>query len=500
MKINRLKLDTSVEKRILAGLMVSKDFLDKVYPILNLNYFETPHMKSLVQLASKFYETYSQPPLDHIKEMVLGEFHDNESLEPMLKIIEDILALYKTGNFNIDYMVDQAIAFFKRKELEIIISNTQILLDRGETEKAEREISSFHKIIKPTFEESDFIFSDSAIMSINNITDDDCLLKMPKDFGNFIGGLNRGWLVGISGPFKRGKSWLLNEFAAIASLSGLRVAYFSLEMGAVDVRKRIYQRLTGTSDNSGIIQFPCFDCQKNQKGSCTKDIRTNKYRFPGAFNTKSKYKACSACKNIVEERGDYELCVWFENIEVPQISTAIVHEAIIALKKIGKANIWLKTKPRFSASVGDIEADLDGLEISNNFIPDVIIVDYADILQADDKSLTGVQKEDEVWMTLARMATKRNALVITATQLNKDSLAAKQISASHTARWIGKLGHVDAMFALNQTPEEKLIGVMRISILEHRHKHFIETQNCYLLQNLYVGQPHLDSYMEEIKP
>jgi replicative DNA helicase len=496
MKINRIKVDSSIEKRILAGLVVSKEFLEKVYPILNLNYFDTPYIKSLVQLASLFYETYSEPPMEHIREMVLGEFRGNDSLDAMLKVVDDILSLYKTGSFNIEYMIDQVISFFKKKELEIIMNNMKIYIDRGDVDKAEQEIVSFHKITKPTFEESDFIFSESAILSVGTNEDDNSLLKMTKDLGKFIGGLNRGWLVGISGPFKRGKSWLLNEFAVIAALSSLRVAYFSLEMSAVDVRKRLYQRLTGTSDNSGLTIFPCFDCKKNQNGSCTNPQRVNKYPFKGE-KTGKNYKPCSICRTIEENKKDYEVAIWREEINVPKLSTALVHEKIAALQKIGKVNIWLKTKPRFSAAVKDIEADLDNLEISNSFIPDVIIIDYADILQADDNTLVGVQKEDEVWMALARMATKRNALVITATQLNKDALSAKQISVSHTAKWIGKLAHIDVMLALNQTPEEKAIGLMRMSVIEHRHKRFIETQNCYILQNLSVGQPNLDSYMED---
>ena len=175
----------------------------------------------------------------------------------------------------------------------------------------------------------------------------------------------------------------------------------------------------------------------------------------------------------------------------------IVKERMTALIKIGKASAWIEVFPRFSASVRDLERKLDNLENIYNFIPDVILIDYADILKSDDPNLKGVDKEDEVWMALARMASTRKCLVITATQLNKDSLDAKQISATHSAKWIGKLGHVDAMFALNQTPAEKEINVMRVSCIEHRHKDFLPTDNCYILQKYSSSQFHLDSYWKE---
>ena len=191
------------------------------------------------------------------------------------------------------------------------------------------------------------------------------------------------------------------------------------------------------------------------------------------------------------------MAVWSEIIDVPKLDYFLVTEKMKALNKLGKASIWLECMPRFSASVEDIERKLDNLESIHNFVPDVLIIDYADILKSNDPDLKGVEKEDDVWMSLARISSYRKMLVVVPTQLNKESLDAKQIKTKHTAKWIGKLGHVDAMFALNQTPPEKELGLMRISILEHRHKDFNETENCYVLQKYSSGQAHLDSYWKE---
>jgi hypothetical protein len=55
------------------------------------------------------------------------------------------------------------------------------------------------------------------------------------------------------------------------------------------------------------------------------------------------------------------------------------------------------------------------------------------------------------------------------------------------------------MFAINQTPPEKAKGLTRISILEHRHKDFNETDNCFVLQKFSSGSSHLDSYWKDPK-
>jgi hypothetical protein len=96
-------------------------------------------------------------------------------------------------------------------------------------------------------------------------------------------------------------------------------------------------------------------------------------------------------------------------------------------------------------------------------------------------------------MSLARLAGERSCLVVTGTQATRQGLDVKTVTQKHTARWIGKLGHVDVMLTLNQTPEEKMNGVMRIGIMEHRHRFFLEGQDVAVLQKLSTGQVHLDS-------
>lgn len=500
MFFERTKIDLSLEKRILAGMVVSKKFMNRVYPIMNIAYFESPQIAKIAGWTSEFYSSYQDVPGQHIKDIIFAHKKklNEEDFLIMGKIVDDLLSLYSIGDFNDEYLTDQAVEFFKKRELEITVNNVKYFIGKDELNKAEREIDDFRKVTRPVMEENGFVYSEEALNNtFSSMKDkDDYFFRMPKDLGRFMGDLNRGWLIAISAPFKVGKTFLLGEMAVIAALSGLRVVFFSLEMSLNEMRQRIYKRMTGASEEYGEIMFPCFDCMKNKDNSCQKDERKNSMKCPGAFSPASRYRPCSICKDSQEDREDFDMSFWNEIIKVPNFDYATVSHKVGLLKKEGKANIWMKSKPRFSASIEDLENDLDNLEYVHGFIPDVIIIDYADILQSDNKDLSGVQKEDEVWMCLSRMASKKKALVVTATQLNKDALGAKQISTAHTAKWIGKLGHVDAMFALNQTPEEKMMGLMRLSILEHRHKHFVSTQNCYILQKLSVGCFHLDSYFE----
>jgi replicative DNA helicase len=159
----------------------------------------------------------------------------------------------------------------------------------------------------------------------------------------------------------------------------------------------------------------------------------------------------------------------------------------------GSNRFRVKAYPRFSANVGDLERDLDMLYRDDSFAPDVIVVDYADILKPEDSRQIGRDRLDETWKSLARMAGQRHCLVITASQSNRGSIYKKRVEQDDTAEDIRKLAHVDVMLSLNQTKEEKLNGIMRIGILAHRHRDFNEDFVCYVLQNLETGQVNLDS-------
>jgi replicative DNA helicase len=498
MEFTRIQINTSMEKRILTGMIVSKDFLEKIVKSYHPEYIESSHIRKIIKWIIDYYLVYKDAPRDNIKDIYISNKKKlkDEEFDILGILLEDILTGYTEGAFNDEYFIDQAIAFFKTREITILHNNVKYHIDRGEIEEAEKEITTYITITKPNIEINGFISSDESLTQTFENEEDNCLMKLPRSLGIFMGEFQREWLVGISAPFKKGKTWLLGEFTKVAALSGLKVVSFNLEMSLQNMRKRTYMSLTGASEVTGPTIFPCFDCQSNQNNTCKKDERQNTIRIPNAYSPHSKYKPCTYCKEV-NDHESYEMAIWSELIDVPKLEFAFVKERMQALKRIGKANIWLECMPRFSASISDIETKIDHLEYSYNFIPDVLIIDYADILKSDDPDLKGVEKEDEVWMSLARIASKRKMLVVVPTQLNRDSLDAKQIKTSHTAKWVGKLGHVDAMFALNQTPPEKEMGLMRISILEHRHKDFNETDNCYVLQKYSSGQAHLDSYWKE---
>jgi hypothetical protein len=505
MELIRRKIDTQTEKKIVTALIVSKVYLQEVVDILDLNYFQIPFVEKIAKWCIDFYLSYEDAPYKHIQDIFDRESErmDEDEAELIRKFLKDLSKRYAVDDeINVPYLLrDITIPFCRKRELEITNKNINYLLKNNDVQGAEDELRKFRKVQLNT---SGWVnpFDEDIVYKYTGF-DEDYLVKFPGDLGEFLGPYKRGWLVGITGPFKRGKTFFLREFAKLGVTSRKRVADFSLEMTTGQSVQRIYKTFTGYGDNEGIHIYPAFDCHKNQQGTCKYPERTNRFTLVDsntgnipAFSIDNPYRPCSYCRKSRPDR--YEYALWYEGIERKELSANNVLNKAKILRKFGYDKyIRTKSYPRFTANLEDIKRDLDILETSEGFIPDIVLIDYADILRPEYEHLSGTEKEDRTWIALAQLASERGCLVVTPTQGTRDSIDANQLEAGkHTSKWVGKLGHVDAMLSLNQTRQEKEMGVMRIGEMMHRHKDFNDADSVTILQQLATGQANLDSYYQ----
>jgi hypothetical protein len=502
-RFNIEKIDSALESRIVAAALTNPEFIRDVQHVIDLGYFKNPLHQKIVKWAVEHYSRFESAINDGIK--IAIEAHKPklkpDEYENYLQLVDDIFSRIATkgAESNTPYLVQETIKFFKKRELEITAHNILYHLERGDVPEAEKVWAECVKV-EQRFSDVHDLF-DEALMQKQFTANENLIFKMPGELGSFLGLMERGWLVGIMGAYKTGKTWCAMEFGIIGMLSHLNVAFFSLEMTEKGMYERIFKRLmAATTEQNGIVN-PVFDCGKNQRDECAFARRTNNIALdwqagePIDLRRNSRYKVCTFCKEHRNFFQHYEPATWFEKVQaVIPYNEQTVSAARLKFERYFKNRFRFKSYPRFTANIQDIKNDLRLLEQKDGWVPDIIIVDYADILKPEDGSaLEGYEKEDRTWIALSQLAGEKRSLVITPTQITKDGLEAHSIKVKHTARWSGKLGHVDMMLAINQTPQEKKMGVMRISVLEHRHNEFHEIDSCLVLQNLKTAQVHLDS-------
>jgi hypothetical protein len=497
--LKRFQVDNSVEDKILIGIITSDQFCREIAPSYNKIYFTTPLAQIVSKWAMDYYSLYKKAAADKIQDIFETE---SAKIKPEEAEIISVFLSRISSEFNsekkinVQYLRDKTLLYFRKQALKKTLETTHSLLELDRVDEAEKELEKRKQIYKLT---SGWInpFAEEEIKKFfineNNKTNE--LFQMDGEVGKLLGPFERGLLVAIFAPAKRGKTFWLQEMAIQALLFGLRVVFISLEMGDHRVQKRIYKRITALGDEEKKYIYPCFDCKRNQDNSCKKLQRKNREKLFAGTKVKPKYsdqmtyRPCTACRGTKDFLADS----WYTTIERGKMNASKATLKLLAMGNVVKDNFWFLSYPAFSANLSTIKADLDVLEFSRDFIPDVIVLDYADILAPEDSRTTGRERIDETWKALKNISDSRYCNVITASQTNRGSFEKKNVIATDAAEDIRKIAHIDAGIALNQLPEEKRAGIMRVSLIAERDGGFDQYKSAMVLQQLSLGQANLDS-------
>jgi replicative DNA helicase len=128
----------------------------------------------------------------------------------------------------------------------------------------------------------------------------------------------------------------------------------------------------------------------------------------------------------------------------------------------------VRGRPQGGLSLSVLKKKLDILEVTDNFIPDMIIIDYADLMTPETNYTDLRHNLAVIYNGLRDIAVERNCVMITASQSNRASMGAKLVSLQHFAEDIQKANISDLVLSLCQTPEEKAINKMRIFCCKNR--------------------------------
>lgn len=172
------------------------------------------------------------------------------------------------------------------------------------------------------------------------------------------------------------------------------------------------------------------------------------------------------------------------------------YKAAKRFTKSARGRFRISTHPNDSISVRGIQSVLASWEAQDGWVPDVIVIDYADILEAEP----GAEKQEERhkqntrWKALKRMAQERHALVITASQADTKAYTAKRMRMGNFTEDRRKNDQINAMIGMTQTAAQKRHGIILFNNVLIRQGDYDETTQIGILQCLQRGQPLLGSF------
>lgn len=468
--MHREKIDSGVERQILIAMIMSKEFLGQAYPIFELKLVEARHFKRIAKWCLDYYRQYKKAPQKDIESIYRGWIESVDPSEDQIEATHDFLdrlssQYEKQYDINIPYMLDELSRFMARRKLSVLQESLAYHLSEGDSEEAERAVLEYKSVDAGASTGTDLLNDDKAWTDAF-AEKEQPIIEFSGDAGKFFNSaLTRDALIAIQAPEKRGKTWMCIELALRALRQRRKVAFFEVgDLSESQTTKRFGVRFASRplrKNQCGVIQIPksiqFFDGDDDEE-----DLPEN-----------VRKAGCDVIYDYVTREKHLTLN-----------STIAGRRRFLKTCGLSEKNPYLmaSTHPNSSINIRGIEGILDRWKLEKEFVPDVIIIDYADILAPEDSTKQARDQINDTWKAMRRMSQEKHCLVIAPTQANAASYGSDVQSMQNFSEDKRKMAHVTGMMGLNQNHHEKDIGVMRLNWIVLRESPF-NTSNC-----LYIGQ------------
>lgn len=410
------------------------------------------------EIASRIYtyiDRYKVPPESHIADILEDKINSENTREADIYggLIESIYDMKE--EINTEYIMNQLEGFVRRQSLRSITVEAAKCLLKDTDESLEEAESLFLKARERSLKlfNPGLRLTDSRALNFLNNPTQAFPTGIPElDKRGF--GPTRKELYLYLAKYKSGKSWWLTHLGKIALMSRLKVVHISLEMSEERCAQRYFQTFFAIAKRAGRYEHLKFNTDK--KG------------------VMQSFEEVSVKPKITLDNPDAEL---------------LLQEKIALFANRALSRIVIKEFPTGRLTIRQLEAYLDNLESTEKFIPDLVIIDYPDLMQMDTSILR--LSIDEVYKQVRGMGVERNMAMAIVSQTNQTSERVKTIGGSGAAEHYGKVFHADCAISHNQTEKEHALGLARLHVAAGRNDE--DKFSILISQDYNIGQFVIDS-------
>lgn len=408
------------------------------------------YYRPIADLSGKFWDSYQKPPQEHlidlVEDLVKQKPDRGEVYNRILQSLDEL-----KDQVNGQFILDRMHRHLRGQRLRQVIQLVYQDLDQGKTEEVEGKLLD---VLRTGYPETDLGVNlsdtDKSLQFLQWIQQS-IPIGIPELDRFHLGPTPKELLLFIAPP-KKGKSWFLVHVGKQSILQRQNVVHITLEMSEELVCRRYIQSLLSYSKNHS--QVHSSRIIKDEFGSVS-DFEEITYERP------------TLCGEGVRSK-----------LEVD----------ISNIRRVCQ-RLRIKEFPTGGVTLRQVEAYLDQLEVVKKVVPNVLIVDYVDLLKIDPSnyriSLGNLVKD------LRGLGVRRNLAIVTATQSNREGLQAGVITGSHVSEDFSKIATADCVMTYNQSSSERHFGVARIHVAASRNDS--DQFTVLISQNYETGQFCLSS-------
>ena len=403
-------ISDNTKKGCLYLLKHDLEFFSEIMPLLKPEFFDCPAYKNLFLGISNYYDEYRKLPSDRVlPDYILNQVSgaSNDGID-YVGTIAEVNSFDKSCINDREFLLDTVEMFARQKAMEHAIRKAVGILNEEGDPGAVEELVKSALLVNRSVDVGQDYFTDVNTRLQRNAEDKRDQL-IPTAFvthnRNLEGGLARKELAMVAAPPGVGKSLYLVNQGATAIREGKNVLYVSLEMSEDKIAGRFDSVLSDLNN---------------------KDL-------------KEKPLAKLKLKEVLSE-----------------------------IKEKSRGRLIIKEFPTGACNVNQLRAYLVQLRLHRDFVPDLLIVDYLELLRPNRQIDAEYQAQQRISEELRGLAVEQNALLWTATQTNRQARRVNIITDAELGDSYGKIRTADWAISLNQNQEEYDDGVMRVFVMKAR--------------------------------
>lgn len=446
------------------GVLILLCFSSEHAPLLALKiteprFFSNPVNQKIAQTSIEYIQKYgSCPGIYQLEYLLEADLQRGESGKLLGKTIHDLST--KVSQVQPQFIFQELDRFLEARKYTTNLMGALELFQEGKNEEAKSLIYKTQSNFQDGSTGLWMRDPGQALSFLDRNQDEDFFTSGVEILDQMGFRPERKTFVFIIAAAKKGKSWFLINVGRGGLQHHKKVLHITLEISEEKTARRYIQSIFAlTKSEAEQIKVPFFTHDENSLTIQFKELQRE-----GIFNKRKEIQT--------------------------------------KLKQWCSCPDWIiKEFPTASLSTEQLELYLDSLEKQKGFKPDLVIIDYADLMQIDASSLridTG-----RLYRELRGIAVRRNFALVSASQGNRESEDAKVVRSTNVAEDWSKIGTADGVLTYSQTEDEYKLRLARLFVAATR-----EEQGRYMVlitQAYPIGQFALDStimtpsLLEEIK-
>jgi len=448
------RISNSVQENLITLLQMDDQHGRLVANLVDVELFEGEY-RIVAQRFLTYWKRYGVAPKAHAIDLFADIIDTpNKKAKAFRGIILSAIQLYESG-LNTGYVMQQLQLFMRQQKLKQSILKASEMLSRAQDQEAVEEVEA---TLSDLLRSRDFAFDPGTRLDdIDGLLD--YLATARDEFPTGITVLDRRRVVPARGTIMlflagkgRGKSWFLVNCGKHSLIHRKRVLHLSLENDAEEVKLRYWQAFHAIAKQP-IESVDVLTFRERQDPDADFSDRVRLSHVPVGFSL-----ATHDARLELESRME-RMQMWSENLRI-------------------------KRFPNRMLTPDALRGFLDSLESTQNFIPDILLLDYAKLMKIsmrDYRHSVGENMEQ-----LRAIAVERNLALVTVDQFNRAGYDAKQGKSTNIGEDWSQVHTADIVMSFSATDEERKRGLGRIYVDHCRTE---DDKFAFMLsQNYAIGQ------------